>query len=74
MHVYSVKITELQSQLWLEHVQSASNVTDGGSRVGISDPVAKNMGTCLHDVPPFISPKSFPWLLPEDAAFIWHVS
>ena len=73
VHAYSLKIVQLKSQLWLEHVQSASNVTDGGSREGITDPVAKALGVVLSDVTPFVSPFSFPRLSPAEAELIWRL-
>ena len=33
--------------VWFEHVESCANVADGGSRAGVSDPVAENMGIQL---------------------------
>ena len=72
MHAYSLKIVQLKSKLWLEHVQSASNITDGGSREGITDPVVKALGVVLGDVKPFVFPVSFHWLSPAEAEAIWH--
>ena len=35
---------------WFEYVESESNVSDGGSREGITDPVARALGIVLEDV------------------------
>ena len=37
--------------MWLEHVDSRANPTDGGSRVGVSDPLAAALGVELKAVP-----------------------
>ena len=36
---------------WWEYVRSGANVSDGGSRVGVSDPVAAALGISLRWVP-----------------------
>ena len=46
VHCLVLRALEIQVQLWIEHVQSASNVTDGGSRVGITCEVAASLGIC----------------------------
>ena len=42
---------------WWEYVRSGANVSDGGSRVGVTDPVAAALGIRLR-------PVSFPALPP----------
>ena len=43
--LYAIK---LRCCPWWEHVESAANVADGGSRVGVSCPVAKRLGITLQ--------------------------
>ena len=39
--------TRLDCQIWWEHVDSDANPADGGSRVGITCPVARDLGVKL---------------------------
>ena len=41
----------IRSSVWWEHVDSPANIADGGSRIGVSDPVAKEMGIKLTQIP-----------------------
>ena len=50
----------LEVEPWLEHVQNWSNPADGGSRIGVQDPVAAKLGVHLSQVQMPELPKSFP--------------
>jgi len=53
---------------WVDYVPSESNLTDGGSREGITDPMAAAQGVRLLDILDFTLPASFPFTSPDD----WH--
>jgi len=50
-----LRLAELQCRPWWEYVPSDSNIADGGSRVGTSDPVAAKAGNRLEYITSFPS-------------------
>jgi len=61
---YAVHLLWCQHQItpWVEHIASWSNLADGGSRVGVSDPVAAAASVRLLQVPPPTLPSSYPFV------------
>ena len=49
---------------WFGHVESASNMADGGSREGVGDPMAKALHIRLRQFPCPTLPDNFPHILP----------
>ena len=43
-----LRVADLGTRVWWEHVQGVSNVADGGSRVGVDDPTAAALGIGLR--------------------------
>jgi len=56
---------------WFDYVESASNLADGGSRVGIIDDIAKSLGVRLAPVRSFALPTSFPHTSYDDWTNWW---
>jgi len=56
---------------WIDYVESASNSTDGGSRVGVSDDMASRLGVSLIQLEIPILPKNFPFCKPSEWAAWW---
>ena len=50
VYTVAMRSTMLNCSPWREHVDSAANIADGGSREGIIDPVAAKLGIRLHHV------------------------
>ena len=50
-------LARLNTSVWVEHVDSGANPTDGGSREGVSHPLAKLLGVSVvqRDFPPWPS-------------------
>ena len=66
-----LRMAKLRVRGWWEWVESESNCSDGGSRVGITCPLAKQLGIPLVEVPfPFIPP-NFEFLDPEEWERWW---
>ena len=57
LSAFHLRTTQLQSSAWFEHVQSKSNIADGGSRVGAACPIAGSFGISLDN---FDFPQSWP--------------
>ena len=72
-HLLHCKLVELSVYPWWEYVESWSNCADGGTRAGLSDPVARSLGITLREVPALTLPASFPWLTPDEADIIWRI-
>ena len=47
-HLLSVRSSQLAVRLWIEYVQTDSNLADGGSRVGVGCELAKARGIALR--------------------------
>ena len=58
------RLALLKVSIWWEYVPSPSNISDGGSRVGITCPLAKEAGISLKQVPCSILPHGFPFSHP----------
>ena len=50
VHAIHLHVASLGLLAWYEHVDSQANIADGGSRVGVEDPVARRMGIRLAEV------------------------
>ena len=50
----------LSARAWFEHVASWSNPSDGGSRIGVADPVARRLGFELVHIESINLPANFP--------------
>ena len=61
VHAAHLHIAAYGLLAWFEHVDSAANPADGGSRLGVRDPVASLMGVTLREVhlPPWPSSVRF---------------
>jgi len=57
---------------WLDYVPSASNLADGGSRVGVSDAEAADAGVKLVQIPAFWLPSAFEEAGPRDWIAWWQ--
>ena len=79
----AVGLVEKDCRAWMDFVESESNSSDGGSRVGITDSLAKDLGVQLIqlELPPL--PKGFPYCKPsvwtswwarieEDSVALWR--
>ena len=60
------RCAQLDSVNWWEYVASASNISDGGSRVGITCEQTARANIPLSDVSFKMPPVGFPWCAPED--------
>ena len=49
LHATALHLVNLNCQAWWEHVDSAANPADGGSRVGVCCEIAKLLGTELRE-------------------------
>ena len=67
-----LRLARLNTSMWWEWVESASNCSDGGSRVGISCPVAKSLGIQLKEVPFPVLPENFMYASPEQWEHFWQ--
>ena len=47
-HITALCTARVQASIWWEHVESAANLADGGSRAGIADDAAKREGIPLR--------------------------
>ena len=65
------RLASLGATVWWEYVASASNISDGGSRVGIDCPAAREMGIPLRIVPFRLPPRSFPYISIADWDSWW---
>ena len=66
------RIAELGISVWWEYVPSASNISDGGSRVGCSDPTALEAGIPLTEVTLCMPPDGFPASHPNAWRDFWR--
>ena len=69
-----LRLAALQSSCWWEWVQSESNCSDGGSRVGLDCPLAQKLGIRLEEVafPPL--PAHFMKMKPQQWKEFWEIS
>ena len=44
---FELRLVSLRSTCWIEHVNSHANCSDGGTRIGVSCPVAAKLGVAL---------------------------
>ncbi len=65
------KMAKINAIVWWEYVASASNISDGGSRVGTDCPAAREMGIPLRVVPFKLPPRSFPYIRMTDWDAWW---
>ena len=64
-HALHRKLTMLKADFWWEYVASASNISDGGSRVGTECKMAKEVGIHLSLVQFPFPPQNFPHCTPH---------
>ena len=65
------RLAQLRTSVWWEYVPSPSNIADGGSRVGITCPMAAEVGIKLRLVPCRVWPYLFPRAHPESWLQWW---
>ena len=51
VHAMLLQVAAYRLLAWYEHVDSEANVADGGSRLGVEDPLARSLGVTLREVP-----------------------
>ena len=66
-----LRLAELKASVWWEWVESESNCSDGGSRVGITCPVASGLGITLEEIPFPPIPLEFMRMSPLEWARFW---
>ena len=66
-----LRLAELKASVWWEWVESESNCSDGGSRVGITCPVASGLGITLEEIPFPPIPLEFMRMSPSEWARFW---
>ena len=67
-----LRMAELRSTCWWEYVPSLSNISDGGSRAGVSCAMASAARIPLVQVPFMLPPPSFPLVRTRDWRDWWH--
>ena len=67
----SLGVCRFDVRPWWDYVESASNVADGGSRVGLADPDAAAMGIKLQAITDFKLPDGFPLSTPSQWDSWW---
>jgi len=67
-----VELVERDCRPWFDYVESASNAADGGSRVGLVDPVAKALGIPLVQCRLPRLPATFPYCSPSEWTRWWR--
>ena len=60
-HALHRKLVKIKADFWWEYVASASNISDGGSRIGITCPLAREAGIHLTYVEFKMPPPLFPF-------------
>ena len=68
VHACHLRIIALELLMWLNHVQSWSNVADGGSREGCTDTLSAQCGIKLRAV----EFPSLPLVFPFVPITVWH--
>ena len=63
-----------KAAFWFEWVESHSNIADGGSRVGVEDDLARQLGIPLMSISMPTLPEGFPFALPASWYEFFHVS
>ena len=66
-----LKLARLNATCWWEWVESESNCSDGGSRVGICCPLAASLGIPLVEVPFPCLPGNFMSMSPAEWDKFW---
>ena len=67
-----LQLASLRSSVWWEWVESESNCSDGGSREGISCPIAKELGITLKEVDFPDIPAHFMRMTPLEWSKFWE--
>ena len=67
-----LQLAALRSSAWWEWVESESNCSDGGSRVGVTCPVAKSLGITLKEIQFPAIPNHFMRMTPLEWARFWE--
>ena len=67
----NLRLAALRSTCWWEWVESESNCSDGGSRVGLACPVAKALGIVLTEKQFPDLPDNFMRLQPNEWLAFW---
>ena len=65
-HALHRKLAKLKADFWWEYVASASNISDGGSREGVTCPIARQAGIELCQQEFVMPPFGFPFAKLED--------
>ena len=66
-----VGMDEFRVKGWYDYVESASNITDGGSRIGTTCPLAANYGVPLVEILDFTLPDNYPQATPSEWRVWW---
>ena len=67
-----LRLASLRSSAWWEWVESESNCSDGGSREGVTCPVAKSLGITLREVDFPAIPLDFMRMVPSNWTKFWE--
>ena len=67
-----VRLATLGTTAWWEWVQSESNCSDGGSRVGTACPVARSLGISMREIQFPGIPRHFMRMSPKDWVKFWE--
>ena len=70
-HMLALRLNALSVRLFIEYVQTLSNIADGGSRVGITCKEAEAANIVLREVACPILPKGFPFTNSNESSF-WY--
>jgi hypothetical protein len=68
-HMLALRLNTLSVRLYIEYVQTLSNIADGGSRTGITCKDAKACNIVLREIACPSLPNSFPFVSSDDMAF-----
>ena len=71
-HACQLQLLALNLSPWYEFVESWSNCSDGGSRVGVACLTARGLGIELSETKPIVLPTSFPRMTPTCASSLWR--
>ena len=70
----SIGLVKFGVHAWFDYVESESNVADGGSRDGITDKMAAELGIPLMQAEHISFPSTFPNTMPEEWNAWWSAA
>jgi hypothetical protein len=66
-----LRMVSLSTSIWWEYIPSESNVSDGGSRTGVTDPVAIALGFNMRHIECPQLRNNFMQCMPSDWESFW---